>query len=341
MLRSGFVVLLAPPDLHASGSLPNVGWMADEAREVASSHIPSTADVATRASIVATAASSRIGSAASSLSSQIGDAINGSYAADVYPNTKVRRIVVPRSRVMHTPRRIYIFYSDTGGGHRASALSLEAAFTRQYGDQVSVKMVDFIRDATPWPWSQLPEGYQVVGKFPTVYKGLYDLRQGCDNWRETSIFKMAWSMSRESILAFLTDLVTEGLDLVISVHPLVNHMVQEAFELIFEGRSTIPMATVVTDLGSCHLSWFDPRVDLLCVPSPQIEELALRHGFQRQGMYLCGLPVREGFWGAEPRPKSEVRRALGLDATGAAEGSLGVVLMMAGGEGFGNFLEAA
>ena len=78
-----------------------------------------------------------------------------------------------------------------------------------------------------------------------------------------------------------------------SVHPLINHMIKDALDTL---GARIPVVTVVTDLGSAHLSWFDPRVDEIVVPSSQVRQLAVQYGFPREKIFLCGLPVREKFW---------------------------------------------
>jgi len=202
-----------------------------------------------------------------------------------------------------------------------------------------VKLVDFIREAMDWPWSKAPEGYQIVGQFPSVYKKLYEHEQGSACWHDTKSFQFMWWFNRPGILKFLTETVTAGVDLIISVHPLLQHPVIEAFEEIFEGQKElfIPVVTVVTDLGSAHLSWFDPRVTMLFVPSDEIQQLALQYQVTRRNIHLCGLPVRKGFWSNASSPKRELQERLGLAATDSPE----VVLLMGGGEGFGNLFQVA
>eukprot|EP00435_Cladocopium_sp_Y103_P023452 s1917_g5.t1 len=130
------------------------------------------------------------------------------------------------------PRKIHIYFSDTGGGHRASALALEAALEKQYGSQVSVELIDFFRAAMPWPLSQAPETYQTLGNFPSVYKRAWDYDQDSEKWQDTTSYQWMWSYSKEHIVKYLQPL---DLDLVISVHPLIHHLVIEALEEISRG----------------------------------------------------------------------------------------------------------
>ncbi|CAJ1335956.1 unnamed protein product [Effrenium voratum] len=250
-----------------------------------------------------------------------------------------------RARIHRRPRRVHIYFSDTGGGHRASALSLEAALQRQYGNQVSIELVDFMRTAMPWPLSQAPETYQTLGHFPSVYKRAWDFDQDSNTWRDTRSYQMMWSYSKESILKYFQQWACE-LDLIISVHPLIHHLVVEALEEMSTGSGIqredmgLPVVTVVTDLGSAHLSWFDPRIDMLFVPSEAIYQLAIKHGVPKSKINLCGLPLREGFWCADPiapEQKCCLQEQLGLRPTERPE----VVLLMGGGEGFGQLMNVA
>merc|ERR1740122_155542 len=47
---------------------------------------------------------------------------------------------------VHVPRRVFILFSDTGGGHRASAMAIEAALRNQYGERVDLTLADFMRE---------------------------------------------------------------------------------------------------------------------------------------------------------------------------------------------------
>jgi len=109
---------------------------------------------------------------------------------ECYPKTTVKRIQVPNARTYSDgrPRRIKIFFSDTGGGHRASALALQSALNRLYAGQIDVMLVDFLREATGWPWYFSPEMYAALGHVPSVYKKVYDHESGQLSWRETRSF---------------------------------------------------------------------------------------------------------------------------------------------------------
>ncbi|KAK4388995.1 putative monogalactosyldiacylglycerol synthase, chloroplastic [Sesamum angolense] len=156
--------------------------------------------------------------------------------------------------VSDAPKKVLILMSDTGGGHRASAEAIRAAFNEEFGDD-----------------------YQP--------------------------------------------------DIIISVHPLMQHVplrILRAKGLL----KKIVFTTVVTDLSTCHPTWFHKLVTRCYCPSEEVAKRALRAGLQRSQIKVYGLPVRPSF--VKPvRPKDELRKDLGMDE------HLPAVLLMGGGEGMG------
>ncbi|GAA0165531.1 glycosyltransferase [Lithospermum erythrorhizon] len=72
-----------------------------------------------------------------------------------------------------TPKKVLILMSDTGGGHRASAEAIKAAFYEQFGDEYQVFVVDLWTEHTPWPFNQLPRSYNFLVKHGTLWKMTY------------------------------------------------------------------------------------------------------------------------------------------------------------------------
>merc|ERR1719375_1905583 len=105
----------------------------------------------------------------------------------------------------------------------------------------------------------------------------------------------------------------------------------QALDEISGGRSVVLYTTVVTDLCSAHLSWFDPRADSIFVPNEKIRALARQYGVIDEHIHDVGLPVREHFWEPDPLPKSERRALLGLPN----EEGRKIALVMGGGDGAG------
>lgn len=221
-----------------------------------------------------------------------------------------------------TPKRVLILMSDTGGGHRASAEAIRDAFNEEFGDDYQVFITDLWSEHTPWPFNQLPKSYNFLVKHGPLWKMMYYgtaprvIHQS--NFAATSTF-----IARE---------VAKGLmkyqpDIIISVHPLMQHVplrILRAKGLL----QKIVFTTVVTDLSTCHPTWFHKLVTRCYCPSNEVAKRAMKAGLQPSQIKVYGLPVRPSF--VRPvRPKPELRRELGMDE------HLPAVLLMGGGEGMG------
>src|SRR5262249_19544690 len=122
-------------------------------------------------------------------------------------------------------------------------------------------------------------------------------------------------------------------DVVVSVHPLVNHVVTWAMRRL---RLRSPYVTVVTDLLTANAFWFYPHVTQLVVPTEGARELGISHGVPSSRISVRGLPVSRQFTeGRERLDKQAIRAKLGLQEDAR------VVLLVGGGDGMGPVEETA
>ncbi|KAG6532695.1 hypothetical protein ZIOFF_006545 [Zingiber officinale] len=70
-------------------------------------------------------------------------------------------------------KKVLILMSDTGGGHRASAEAIKAAFNEEFGDEYQVFVTDLWTEHTPWPFNQLPRSYNFLVKHGALWKMTY------------------------------------------------------------------------------------------------------------------------------------------------------------------------
>ncbi|CAI0376642.1 unnamed protein product [Linum tenue] len=220
------------------------------------------------------------------------------------------------------PKKVLILMSDTGGGHRASAEAIKAAFYEQYGDDYQVFITDLWSEHTPWPFNQLPRSYNFLVKHGTLWKMTY----------YASAPRLIHQSNFAATSTFIAREVAKGLmkyqpDIIISVHPLMQHVplrILRAKGLL----QKIVFTTVITDLSTCHPTWFHKLVTRCYCPSTEVAKRALKAGLQPPQIKVFGLPVRPTF--VKPvRPKEELRREQGMDE------DLPAVLLMGGGEGMG------
>ena len=74
--------------------------------------------------------------------------------------------------------RILILMSNTGGGHRASAQALQAAFRVRHGQAFRVGIVDLWSEHTPWPLNRLPKSYKFLANdTPRLYKLVFEMSE--------------------------------------------------------------------------------------------------------------------------------------------------------------------
>ncbi|XP_030468738.1 monogalactosyldiacylglycerol synthase, chloroplastic isoform X2 [Syzygium oleosum] len=220
------------------------------------------------------------------------------------------------------PKKVLILMSDTGGGHRASAEAIKAAFHEEFGDDYQVFVTDLWSDHTPWPFNQLPRSYNFLVKHGPLWKMTY----------YASAPRIIHQSNFAATSTFIAREVAKGLmkyqpDVIISVHPLMQHVplrILRAKGLL----KKIVFTTVITDLSTCHPTWFHKLVTRCYCPSAEVAKRALKAGLQPSQIKVYGLPVRPSF--VKPvRPKEELRRELGMDE------DLPAVLLMGGGEGMG------
>jgi len=223
------------------------------------------------------------------------------------------------------PWRILMLYSNTGGGHRASAEALRQEFLRRQ-PQHQIFMEDILLQRSFWPLNESDRIYfWAVNRWPRVWKLIY--RSVARPIVYTSLHK-----SLRPILGPKLKQVYAATqpDLVVSLHSLLNHLPLRTLRLweARRGNRRVPFATVMTDLTTFHPSWVDPHADLLTVGTEEARATAIRLGISPAKVQLLGVPIRQAFARAAP-DKPALRRTLGLQPERP------VVLLMSGGQGMG------
>lgn len=215
--------------------------------------------------------------------------------------------------------------SDTGGGHRASAMALKGAIEHMYGpSKYEITIVDIWSKHTPWPHNQFPKSYNTMVKYPILWRLTYGITAP----------KIVHVPQMRLIKQMIGGSVSRAFDeydpdLIVSLHPLLQHVpIQVIEQRARAGLRKPAFATVVTDLTTCHPTWYHPRVDRLFVPTDVVRRAALRYGVPAERITMHGLPIRPAFSVNLPS-KAKVRAALGMDRDTPA------VLVVGGGEGMG------
>jgi 1,2-diacylglycerol 3-beta-galactosyltransferase len=223
--------------------------------------------------------------------------------------------------------RVVLLLSETGQGHRSVGRALEAALTSARPD-LAVSSVDVLTGYAPFPYDRMPVVYSHLARSPLLWRLFYALGSGPG--RASFFNALNAQYARSAADRLMEELPA---DLYVCLHPALQTPVLRAARR--RHGSETPFVTVVTDLVSMSVMWFDPDVDLCVVPTDEALRLGLRLGMPPAAMRVRGLPVGEAF---RPLPPGEVatrRTALGW-ATDRP-----VVLICGGGDGVGPLAEAA
>lgn len=237
--------------------------------------------------------------------------------------------VVSVTRTTAMTKRILFLISDTGGGHRSAANAITAAI-----DQLKIAVkgepvvfqhrVDDVATHCTFPLSQLGLAYSTALRFaPPIYGALYHATNGRRRFR--SVIRFCEPLYRQRLRELFLDYRP---DVIVSVHPLLNHA---ALRARADAKLDAPIITVITDLGRVHEGWLIPEADAVVVPAREVYERARQRGVPEDRLRLLGHPIHPKFEDVT-ESKMELRKHLHLPADKT------IALLMAGGEGGGKLL---
>lgn len=221
-------------------------------------------------------------------------------------------------------KRALFLISDTGGGHRSGAQAICAALDELQNPKFEHRIDDVAAHCT-FPLTQLGMAYSAALRYaPPLYGALYHATNGRRRFR--SVVRFCEPLYRERLRTLLTGYDP---DVIVSVHPLLNHAALRA--RADAGLLHVPLVTVITDLGKVHEAWLTPDADAVVVPSPEVYERAIQRGVRPERLRMLGHPVHPRFEDVH-QTKQELRATLGLPKNAT------IALLMAGGEGGGKLL---
>ena len=222
--------------------------------------------------------------------------------------------------------------SDTGGGHRASANALRDMMEELRPEEVDVKVVDIWTEYGSWPHNKMAAGYPWLCKHRFFWRLMYFA-----SVNRFSEFQWYWLTRFQCGGKFKRCIEEYAPDLVVSLHPLCQNLpLRNLKTLRREGKlgvdRKVPFATICTDLGGAHPSWFRSEVDVTFVASDSVRRLARRRGVPKGKLIQHGLPVRRDFW----RPSVSKERTKEQFAALGLQPHKKTVLIVGGGDGVGS-----
>ncbi|PKU74650.1 putative monogalactosyldiacylglycerol synthase 3, chloroplastic [Dendrobium catenatum] len=265
-------------------------------------------------------------------------------------------------------KNVLILMSDTGGGHRASAEAIRDAFRLEFGDEYKVFVKDVCKESAGWPLNNMERSYKFMVKhvqlwrvaflstYPRWVESYHVFLGFIANYYGVRIRPEAnpdaprhptpvhpgdvahpdsppdgLDTARNN-LPLWRGKVEAGIkkykpDVIISVHPLMQHI--PLWVLKWQNlHNRVIFVTVITDLNTCHPTWFHTNVNRCYCPSEEVAKRASLDGLQPSQIRVFGLPIRPSFCRAV-LSKDDLRVELEMDP------DLPAVLLMGGGEGMG------
>jgi 1,2-diacylglycerol 3-beta-galactosyltransferase len=215
------------------------------------------------------------------------------------------------------PPKIVLLYSDTGGGHRSAADSIEKGLELAYGDGVQVQKINAI-GFLPAPFRDAENLYSFVTNHARWAQLMANQAFDKPWFRDVSRFS-AWSQGHPEYELFQY----HPADVYVSCQPHFNLFLPRALRRL---RLKSKYVHVVTDLFNCIAFHFHPWMDRCLVPTENAAQQAVKHGLEAEQVVLTGQPVTPDFEARAHRSKA-VLAELGLRS------DLPTVMLAAGGNG--------
>eukprot|EP01024_Parvocaulis_polyphysoides_P047388 TRINITY_DN44928_c0_g1_i4.p2 TRINITY_DN44928_c0_g1~~TRINITY_DN44928_c0_g1_i4.p2 ORF type:complete len:389 (+),score=76.00 TRINITY_DN44928_c0_g1_i4:1-1167(+) len=214
--------------------------------------------------------------------------------------------------------------ANTGGGHKASAQAIKAGFQQVYDNKYDISIVDAF-EYTQWPLRTFPNAYSFMVRHSFLWRLCYTSFQPRIIHRP-----YFWFWGSCNFRKFSTIYRDFEPDLVVSVHPLLQHIPIRVLKRRIQNGLSPPtnFVTVVTDFTTGHNTWFHTGVTKCFVATEYTKKLALKMGLKEEQIVVHGLPIRPVFSSPLP-PKENLRKKLEMDQ------NLPGVLLIGGGEGMG------
>jgi processive 1,2-diacylglycerol beta-glucosyltransferase len=216
--------------------------------------------------------------------------------------------------------RLLILSSDTGEGHNSAAAAIESA-ARSAGFLSSIRKP--LEESTKFNRALAGFYNTLLRRRPQWMRLYFQLIDGIrPNERDFFYFKV-----RRYIGRFIEE---ENPDIVLSVHPMMNHFLQR---FIKEEQMGIPCYTFLTDpFPPFWRGWSSPYVDRYFVATDEALQALTASGIPAWRIERVAMPVRSEFVPATRTEIQELRAALNID-------NASVILINGGARGGGPLLK--
>lgn len=207
-------------------------------------------------------------------------------------------------------RRIFISYSDTGGGHKAAAEAIKQAI-----DELAAKESGFA-DVKVFAETSVENTNVVNSFFVWLYNYLLRTKQ---DWMKYYIAFIELCKPNDSKLGYILSCkaLQESLlrirpAILVSVHPMVNHYMVRSLEDIGMRQSTKFVIVVTDPNANLWSGWACPGADLTIVPNDLAQGTLVKMGIDPKRILTLGMPIDPRFVSPPVLTRQKVLTRLGL-----------------------------
>lgn len=228
-------------------------------------------------------------------------------------------------------QRIFLVFSNTGGGHRTAAEAIKRAIQelsarQDYSPPLEIIMEDVIEKSN-----------RLNRLFAHMYNRLLKDHQ---DWMKYYFSLIEWTKPNESNLAYrLTSTYSKRLitelepTVIVSVHPMVNHFLTRSLKDLGLAEK-IKLITVLTDPNSnLWTGWACPDAALTIAPNDLARDRLIAFGLDPARIEVIGMPILPEFLKPPVESREQLLTRLGLDP------SMVTIAITAGSAGGGNMMK--
>lgn len=203
-------------------------------------------------------------------------------------------------------KKISIFFSDAGFGHRSCANSIAQALYIAHGENANIELINpFASKTSSFLLRQTQTRYDgMVCKVPFLYKEGYTLT---NNSLWSSLFEKLFYIGL--LRTIENALSSKAPDVVVTTYPPFASVIESACRNL---GLQIPIINIITDYSSVHRFCFSTKTTLTIVPSDETRQLAVDSGISPDAIQVLGIPVNQKIITYANKSKEEIRSELGL-----------------------------
>lgn len=201
-------------------------------------------------------------------------------------------------------KKILIFTSSFGSGHKIAAGNIKEGLTAVSGKKHNVKIVDFINSVSKIIGKTTEKAHMTYTKYaPTIFKYIY--KTSDKEWKIKLFNYLNYPLIIQNTKKLLRK---EKPDIIISTHPLWDFIIKKANEKTDKNAKFI---SVVTDSILVHRAWITANPDYHIVPNIDTAKSLKKLGVQEKKIKVLGFPVSLNF--KQKSQKTEMYKKLNFD----------------------------